>query len=184
MVKSVVVVGLLCGLVASASANTTYYFSGQFCQGEDVNDRDDLRYNSYGVTQDENYVFVPVFCPVGGNESDTVNLDKVTVRFIDQTDDQCLDCQVTLRTSTGTGYTSTSLYSANTTGGAATCTTVGTEGYGYLEWTTTELPNSGSSVSAVTGYDIECNIPTKQTLDADLQANSYVFGYSVEQVGT
>ena len=159
-------------LPTSAFANTTYTFSGQMCQ-PDYNDEVAWEYSSNGSLNNSstNSYDITGWCPVGGIESTTVNLENAYVYYLDQQSEAEISCTMYVRNSTGTIYQSSSLGSG-----------VANTGYGTITFTGAALPNAGGSISNVRTYAFYCTIPSRNRLDGSNESNSYLRGYAVEQV--
>lgn len=181
------------GVVSDATANTVRYYSGQSCAARDPADTG-WWYDSTGFRNNtsscdsERYAW----CPVGGWNNSSVDLDGATLYYSDGSDLYSIACTLFVSNNTGGVYSSSARYScgASTTTGCTSGAYGSTEadytGYGSLAWSTTSLPNSGSSVSNVGPYAFFCSLPSRSNWHdlGGCYAEDYsrILSFSVDQV--
>lgn len=175
-----VIAAAVLGLAPESHA-VSYWFDGNTCQP-----KDETLYYEHTFTGTRNDTEAVssgdwFWCPVGGHESTTVDVNSATVRYYDGNAFASIKCELGAKTDSGTGYFSGFMYSCSTAGGCSTDSGPGATGYGYLQWT--NPLNSGSSMSNVAVYTFHCWLHGYKVLDEANQGDSYVMAYSVDQTG-
>lgn len=169
--------GLLIGGIAHA--NTVRHYTGTECDGIEPAYSNVLsRYNqgclntrAVGVCGSAGVVL-----PISGNSSDTVNYDDVRLGYFDGNTLEDVECQIGVRQSGGTIFTSAVLGSAGT-------------GAGTLTWTGAALPNAGGNITGATVQHVYCYIPAEWADDIDsgcidAGSRSEVRSYRVDAVNS
>jgi hypothetical protein len=164
VVALMIIAAVISTTSSGARADTSYFFSGQMCQG-DTGASADVQYTSNGARNSSTSSDREVWCPIGGHNSTTVYLEGLGLYTYDGRTDAQVTCTLQIRDSSG-GY-----HTSATKGSSVSLT-----GYRVISWTGSDLPDSGASISAVNTYAYNCTLP------ADTSAASFLRAYYVQQV--
>jgi hypothetical protein len=108
----------LAALARPAAADTTYHYSGDACHPAN-GDAAKVWHSSEGTSHGNTGTYLWFYCPVTGNQSDTVLVTNAEVRYRDSDSATSLKCQPWLRSSTGSVMVSPFLYSCGLAKGCA-----------------------------------------------------------------
>lgn len=177
---ALVIVGLF-SLAGKARA-TVYSFTGHFCQPETDAESAYTEYTGSGVKNTNTGAgdTLLVYCPVGGYtvaamDTRTVDMNEARLYYDDNSDTSFFG-YVLVKQNDFTSYQSATRYTcASSLGGCSTDSSPSSTTTGYLQWTGSNLPNSGSSMTNVMIYHLKVWIP-----QTDGGVSSYVLGYLVE----
>jgi hypothetical protein len=185
--SSILILGLLTSV---ASSNTVRNYTGQECQPVGALEQNRMIINHLGcgnpdlslvgITYPTCGTEASITLPISGNNSDTVDYDSIELRYVDNNNTKSISCTAYAVNSSGTVYQSSTQSSS-----------VGNNGAGTFTWTSTQLPNSGSSISSVYLQSIICGVPNMVVIyDApdntcdDVASTSYIRRYTVDTVGS
>jgi hypothetical protein len=148
ILASILFVSLLCA--SQARADTDYYYSGHSCKTDIANSA--VLYSSNGIYNSSSSASANIWCPVYGNQSNTVDMNGASFSVYNASTSATISCYIYIRDNAGGYYIS---------GWADSVT--GHTGYTEAGWPPSQLPNAGASISNVTTYAFYCTLPSSST---------------------
>jgi hypothetical protein len=156
-----------------AEANTIRYYTGHECHPLSEDDAGVEPWSEGCVNETSTCGDnAAVRLPISGRTTGDINLDSATVHYYDGTTLAAVECAILVFNTSGSYYVSSYVNSGS----------LGT-GYGFLNWASGSLPNSGSNITSVASSVFQCTLPAKKQSGAcTTQSTSIITSYSTNTV--